>query len=348
MVNSKFQGLLKNPLKVFFLLGTLTAGIGAIIDIIKMYTVHEMFSVYVDIFYLISFTVSVIIYVRNKSNIRLSSVIFISTLVSGFVITNIFLHVNHMRPYSFLQDTTFYIMIITVTGAFFPGIYVIILDIIYCITLISLWFLSGDKLGDINILFLLIVMTGYSCAIVLFPKKLRNAFTENEELHALVARKDKELLEKENLRIAGEVKLLQETVDIKNRELVSRALILTGHKEKNARLAKQLKKIETNQTEELNNIIHGLQTEDTAYWKEFRVRFNDVHKDFYTNIKADFPNLTTGEIKLAAFIKLKLSSKEIAILTNTTKAGINVSRSRLRKKLKMDNKNNFVDFLDKY
>ena len=239
-------------------------------------------------------------------------------------------------------------MILTVTGFFFSGMYVIILDIIYSATLIALWFLSGDKLGDINILFLLVIMTGYSFAIVLFPKKLRNAFTENEKLHALVAQKDKELLKKENQRIAREVKLLQETVEIKNRELVSRALILTGHKEKNARLAKKLKDIKTNQTGELNNIIHSLQTEDTVYWKEFRVRFNDVHQDFYTNIKADFPNLSTGELKLAAFIKLKLSSKEIAILTNTTKAGINVSRSRLRKKLKMDNKDNFIDFLDKY
>ena len=348
MVNSRFQALLRNPLRVFFLLGTLTAGTGAIIDIFKMHTVNEMFVVYVDIFYLISFTASMIIYAKNKSNIRLSSGIFILTLVFGFVITNVYVHVNHTRPYSFLQDTAFYIMILTVTGFFFSGMYVIILDIIYSATLIALWFLSGDKLGDINILFLLVIMTGYSFAIVLFPKKLRNAFTENEKLHALVAQKDKELLKKENQRIAREVKLLQETVEIKNRELVSRALILTGHKEKNARLAKKLKDIKTNQTGELNNIIHSLQTEDTVYWKEFRVRFNDVHQDFYTNIKADFPNLSTGELKLAAFIKLKLSSKEIAILTNTTKAGINVSRSRLRKKLKMDNKDNFIDFLDKY
>ena len=66
-------------------------------------------------------------------------------------------------------------------------------------------------------------MTGYSFAIVLFPKKLRNAFTENEKLHALVAQKDKELLKKENQRIAREVKLLQETVEIKNRPDINRS-----------------------------------------------------------------------------------------------------------------------------
>ncbi len=348
MADFRFQTIMKNPLNVLFWLGIISASMGAISDLIKMLKVENMFQAGADLLYLVSFTACIIIYLKNRNNLRISLGIYFFTIVLGFVIVNLHRHINGICIYNFLQDTIAYVMIITIAGAFYSGFYVIILNIIYSGTLIAIWYLSGDKLGDISILFLLTIMAGYTCAMILFPKKFRKAFLENEKLHALVAKNEKQLLEKENQKIAGEVKMLKETIELKNRELVSKALILTTQKEKNARLAQKLKKVNTKQVDELKAVIDELQTEDTVYLKEFQVRFNEVHQNFYTNLKADFPNLTTGELNLAAFLKLQLSSKEIAILTNTTKAGINVSRSRLRKKLKMDNKDNFIDFLEKY
>ncbi|MGV8134682.1 MAG: helix-turn-helix transcriptional regulator [Mangrovibacterium sp.] len=57
------------------------------------------------------------------------------------------------------------------------------------------------------------------------------------------------------------------------------------------------------------------------------------------------PQLSPAEKKLAAFIKLGLTSKEIASLTSNTTASIDVSRSRLRKKLELERCENFESFL---
>ena len=83
-------------------------------------------------------------------------------------------------------------------------------------------------------------------------------------------------------------------------------------------------------------------------WKEFEVRFKDVHLSFHESLSAKFPNLTPNELKLAAFIRLNLSTKDISELTGKRVSTIEVARSRLRKKLGINNSQiNLVSFLTK-
>ncbi|MEZ5082806.1 MAG: tetratricopeptide repeat protein [Bacteroidales bacterium] len=100
----------------------------------------------------------------------------------------------------------------------------------------------------------------------------------------------------------------------------------------------------------INDVILELKSgvEDST-WEEFELRFNQIHNDFYENLKLHFPGLSANEKKLCAFLKLKMSTKEISAITHLSVKSIETARSRLRKKLKIaDGNQNLSDFLNKY
>ncbi|WP_137092401.1 helix-turn-helix transcriptional regulator [Mangrovivirga cuniculi] len=81
-------------------------------------------------------------------------------------------------------------------------------------------------------------------------------------------------------------------------------------------------------------------------WKEFELRFTEVHQDFYNSLESKYPDLTPNERKLCAFLKLNMTSKEISSLTGQSIRSIDVARTRLRKKFGLTNSEvNLVDFL---
>ena len=80
-------------------------------------------------------------------------------------------------------------------------------------------------------------------------------------------------------------------------------------------------------------------------WDQFAVHFDQVHANFLSNLKVKYPNLSPSDLKLCAYFKLNLSSKEIAQLLNITSRAVEVSRYRLRKKLNLTPEINLFDFL---
>ncbi|GAA3561330.1 LuxR C-terminal-related transcriptional regulator [Snuella lapsa] len=80
-------------------------------------------------------------------------------------------------------------------------------------------------------------------------------------------------------------------------------------------------------------------------WKTFEANFNELHHDFFTRLAASFPSLTSKDLKLCAYIKTGLSSKEIAPLMGITTRGIEIHRYRLRKKINLDAGNSLANFL---
>lgn len=80
-------------------------------------------------------------------------------------------------------------------------------------------------------------------------------------------------------------------------------------------------------------------------WEQFALRFDRVHADFLSRLKEQHPQLTPKDLKLCAFLRMNLSSKEIAPLLNISVRGVEISRYRLRKKLDLSADTNLVDFL---
>jgi DNA-binding CsgD family transcriptional regulator len=71
-------------------------------------------------------------------------------------------------------------------------------------------------------------------------------------------------------------------------------------------------------------------------WDEFRLRFAEIHTDFYDNLIKHYPVLTENDMRLCALIKLKMSTKEIAAILHQQVNSIKVARKRLREKLQMN------------
>lgn len=84
---------------------------------------------------------------------------------------------------------------------------------------------------------------------------------------------------------------------------------------------------------------------DSEDWKRFEVSFKELHEDFFEKLLKEYPSLTPKDLKLCAYLKMNLSSKEIAPLMGITNRGVEIHRYRLRKKLKIDSSKNLSNFL---
>lgn len=80
-------------------------------------------------------------------------------------------------------------------------------------------------------------------------------------------------------------------------------------------------------------------------WDEFEILFERVHQLFYEKLNAQFPSLTANDRKICAFLKLNMSSKDIAQITFQSDEALKKARLRLRRKLEIDRKTNLAAFL---
>ncbi len=80
-------------------------------------------------------------------------------------------------------------------------------------------------------------------------------------------------------------------------------------------------------------------------WELFEESFHEVHQDFFRRLLQRYPPLTTGDLRLAAYLRMGLSSKEIAPLLFISVRGVENKRYRLRKKLQLPNEDNLSEYL---
>jgi AraC family chitin signaling transcriptional activator len=80
-------------------------------------------------------------------------------------------------------------------------------------------------------------------------------------------------------------------------------------------------------------------------WETFETNLNQIHNEFIINLCKKFPNLTSKDIKLCIYLKMNLSSKEIAPMMNISFRGVELHRYRLRKKLNLVQDENLSKFL---
>jgi DNA-binding CsgD family transcriptional regulator len=83
-------------------------------------------------------------------------------------------------------------------------------------------------------------------------------------------------------------------------------------------------------------------------WEVFESHFENVHEEFLKRLKESYPDLSPRELKLCAYLRLNISSKEIASLMNISVRGVEISRYRLRKKLQLEHDTNLTEFILTY
>lgn len=143
---------------------------------------------------------------------------------------------------------------------------------------------------------------------------------------------------------------LQNELESKNKELAAAAMKVIYKNEKVNELKERMvsvkglasEKVERKLSVLLNFIENELEDDD---WEDFALRFDQAHNDFIKNMKHEFPCLTPKDLKLCAYLKMNLSSKEIAQLLNMTVRGVENARYRLRKRMKLDSSVNLTEWL---
>ncbi len=135
----------------------------------------------------------------------------------------------------------------------------------------------------------------------------------------------------------------------KKKELTTHALNLARKNEtlENLKLkAQELKKKEGTGTG-YNQLIRSINfdLQDDNNWENFSRYFEEVHKDFNSNVKTKYPQVTSNELRLLALLKMNLSSKEIANILNISSEGIKKARYRLRKKLNLTTEDSLQDLV---
>jgi DNA-binding CsgD family transcriptional regulator len=143
---------------------------------------------------------------------------------------------------------------------------------------------------------------------------------------------------------------LHEKLEFQNKELTTNVVYLSKMNELVLAIAEKLKKLDLSEGSPNSRIIQSViseleQTSNTETWKEFEMRFQNVHIDFYKKLGEQFPDLTPNELKLCAFMRLNMSTKEISALTYQSQNSITVARSRLRQKLGVTKDENLINFL---
>ena len=171
--------------------------------------------------------------------------------------------------------------------------------------------------------------------------------TGRSKQNKLEAEKNKLLRQKIEL----ENKKLEEQLEVKKKELATNVMYSIRRNEVIAKTVADLKaaKLYFNKGnhEKIDSII--LELESSAVnevWKEFELRFHQVHIGFYDRLNEILPNISVNEKRLCAFLRLNMSTKEISAITQQSINSISVARTRLRKKLQLDQDSNLVSFLE--
>lgn len=144
--------------------------------------------------------------------------------------------------------------------------------------------------------------------------------------------------EREVLRLRNQH--LEETMELRNKELTTLAMNLV---QKNTFLQKLRKDTEQLAEEHptaksalkafMREIVENLRGDDD--WERFQQEFQHIHHDFIQRMATDYPKLTPTELKVCALLKVNLANKEIANLLSISLRSIESHRYSIRKKMEL-------------
>ncbi len=210
----------------------------------------------------------------------------------------------------------------------------------YKFTIARPWYASNSAIALYIFSFLLLLFLVHKSYKKYYKKK-----------HDLLIEENEKILEQRRLEEQAKIsKLLNESlrneIDGKNRELAISTMSIVKKNEFLSTIKSQLSSV--NEKEKavstvIRKIDQNLNSEED--WKFFEVAFNNADKDFLLRIKAKHENLTHNDLKLCAYLRLNLSSKEIAPLLNISAKSVEMKRYRLRQKLNLSHEDNLMDYI---
>jgi tetratricopeptide (TPR) repeat protein/DNA-binding CsgD family transcriptional regulator len=161
----------------------------------------------------------------------------------------------------------------------------------------------------------------------------------------------KQRMKKNRLAREKQEAIYQQEIAHKQKELASQTLHLVQKNTFIQELMENLQNIKNSPEKfkmEFRRIVMLLKKENASDkdWEVFKTYFSEVHNDFDQKIKTIYPDVSEKEIRLAAFLRMNLTTKEIAATLNVLPDSILKSKYRLKKKLGLDKETDLTAFLN--
>lgn len=197
------------------------------------------------------------------------------------------------------------------------------------------------------ILIIILLLIGiYFYILHLFKIKREKIKQEQEEIRR------KEIEKREQQIISLEKEKLESELTVKSKELAESTMTIIKKNE-------ILVSIKNEITEQKN--ILGTQYPNKYYdklirlldenlsseddWAIFQTNFDRIHENFFRNLHISYPDLTSNDLRFCAYLRLNLSSKDIAHLMNISLKGVEVGRYRIRKKIGLPSNKSLTEFM---
>jgi AraC family chitin signaling transcriptional activator len=209
----------------------------------------------------------------------------------------------------------------------------------YSFTIGEPWYMTRIALFFYLIIGIVLARIVHKAYRSYYQKKEYKLIEENNRLLEI-----KELeIEQEIMRVRNEQ--LSEDVDNKSRELAASTMSLNSKNELLAFIKDDLNKTADNKS--LKSVISTITKNITGTdsWSVFKEAFENTDKDFLKKIKLGHPSLTPSDLRLCAYLRLNLSSKEIAPLLNISVRSVEIKRYRLRKKMNLSHEHGLVEYI---
>lgn len=140
---------------------------------------------------------------------------------------------------------------------------------------------------------------------------------------------------------------LSQDVDSKNKELAVSTMSLLKKNELLSLIKEDLKNNTDEGSKSIKSVIStinkNINEEDT--WTVFKEAFDNADNDFLKKVKQAHASLTPNDLRLCAYLRLNLSSKEIAPLLNISVRSVEIKRYRLRKKMDLPHEKGLVEYI---
>lgn len=215
------------------------------------------------------------------------------------------------------------------------------------VTVLPPWYKSAQGYVIYAILLVVTLILFY----ILHRKKIRKEqrllqlkFEEEqrEVLKEKAAENERHIVELKNESLKNEVKL-------KSKQLANTAMALVKKNETLLELKNEIL-LHKNSFENYFSYKNLIKKIDSSIshkdeWKVFEYNFNQVHEEFFKELKSKHPKLNAKDLRVCAYIKMNLSTKEIAPLLNISLRGVETQRYRLKGKLKLDSDQSLTDYL---
>ena len=216
------------------------------------------------------------------------------------------------------------------------------------------WYRSGIAMGVYMVLILLVIAAGY----LLYHKrmtKLERVITAEGEQKLLSQQTafEHEIRQKDSEIETIRRQQMESELEHKSQEVVNLLLMLSRNRETMLDLKNELFKLthavgSNPEAKKLINQLHGkinANMQSDSIMERVEKEFDIVNDGMIKKLRRSYPTLSANEVLMCAYLRMNLSSKEIAPLLNISLRGVETMRYRLRKKFGLDRDTSITDFI---